>query len=228
MQYVHVRSLKKYHPSYKDRRLSWAKIYFKMVQGDPDCEMITNEIDWGRLIKFIILELQAQSPIPLNEEYLIRKGFNLVNRPIDLTIKALHKFLDIVTEPLQNSDVEEEKEEEEEEEKEARYTRATFQKPSLNDLIQAFKTVGLETALATAEASKFLDYYETVGWVVGRTRKPMKSWRGALSTWMRNRAADSAGAAKPAKKPSPTCDAHDKNGMIYDGQGRKLPCWCVK
>ena len=47
MQYIHIRSLEKYHPGYKDRTLQWAKIHFKMVQGDPDCEMITNEMSKG-------------------------------------------------------------------------------------------------------------------------------------------------------------------------------------
>ena len=106
MQYVHVRSLEKYHIGYKDRKLIWAKIYFNMVQGDPDCEMITNEIDWGRLIKFILLELQARKPLPLDEKYLIRKGFDLKARKIELTLQALSTFIELktetVTEPLQN------------------------------------------------------------------------------------------------------------------------------
>ena len=71
MDYIHVKNLDKYHPGYKDRTLQWAKIYFRMVQGDPDCEMIEDEIDWARLIKFILLELEAQKPLPLNDKYLI-------------------------------------------------------------------------------------------------------------------------------------------------------------
>jgi hypothetical protein len=96
MNYVHIRNLQKYHPGYKDRTLQWAKIYFKVAQGDPDCEMITNEIDWARLIKFILLELEAQKPIPLDEGYLIKKGFNLKKRPISLTIDMLHNFLEVI------------------------------------------------------------------------------------------------------------------------------------
>ena len=105
MQYIHVKNLEKYHPGYRDRNLIWAKIYTKMVQGDPDCEMITNEIDWARLIKFILLELQAQKPIPLNPIYLTRKGFDLKKRSIELTLKELHTFIELrnetVTESLQ-------------------------------------------------------------------------------------------------------------------------------
>ena len=97
MDYLHIKNLEKYHPGYKDRTLLWAKIYFNTVQGDPDCEMITDEIDWARLIKFIILELQAKRPIPLDDAYLIKKGFNLKKRPIALTLKMLHNFIEVVT-----------------------------------------------------------------------------------------------------------------------------------
>lgn len=96
MEYIHVKNIEKFHPGYKDRTLQWAKIYFKMVQGDPDCEMIDSEIDWGRLIKFILLELEAQKPIPLNPKYLTRKGFDLKKRPIKLTIAMLHNFLEVI------------------------------------------------------------------------------------------------------------------------------------
>ena len=98
MDYIHVRNLEKFHPGYKDRTLQWAKIYFKMVQGDPDCELIENEIDWARLVKFILLELQAQKPIPLDNRYLRKKGFDLKKRPISLTLQMLHNFVTIVTE----------------------------------------------------------------------------------------------------------------------------------
>lgn len=96
MNFVHIKNLNKYHPGYKDRTLQWAKIYFKTVQGDPDCEMITDEIDWARLIKFIILELEAQRPIPIDDTYLTKKGFNLKRRPISLTIQMLHNFIEVI------------------------------------------------------------------------------------------------------------------------------------
>ena len=105
MQCVHVRSLEKYHPGYKDRELQWAKIKFDMVQGDPDCEMILDEIDWGRLVKFILLELQAQKPIPLDPDYLKKKNFDLKKRPISLTLQMLHNFLDVIQSPVQEKKV---------------------------------------------------------------------------------------------------------------------------
>ena len=51
MNYIHIKNLEKYHPGYKDRTLQWAKIYINMAEGDPDTELIENEIDWARFIK---------------------------------------------------------------------------------------------------------------------------------------------------------------------------------
>ena len=96
MEYIHVKNLEKYHPGYKDRTLQWAKIYCNMANGDPDTELL-DEIDWSRLLKLILLELRAQKPLPLDESYLRNKGFDLKKRPISLTLKMLHNFLDIVT-----------------------------------------------------------------------------------------------------------------------------------
>lgn len=116
MRYVHIKSIEKYHPGYKDRDLRWAKIHFNMVQGDPDCEMIKDEIDHDRLIRFIILELQAKRPIPIDPDYLTKKGFNLKKRSIELTLNVLHNFIEIVDDfskvcGLEESRVEESREE---------------------------------------------------------------------------------------------------------------------
>jgi hypothetical protein len=126
-KFVHIRTLEKYHPGYKDRELKWAKIYFNMVQGDPDCEMIEDEVDFARLIKFIILELQAKKPIPINETYLSKKGFNLKKRSISLTLDMLHNFVDVVTELSKDCVLDKIREEKEEdkirEEKEEIYVK---------------------------------------------------------------------------------------------------------
>jgi len=123
MEYIHVKNLNKYHPGYTDRTLQWAKIYFKVVQGDPDCELIDNEIDFARLIKFILLELQAQQPLPLDERYLTKKGFDLKIRPISLTLQMLHNFIITVRskEETCNVDKDKYKEYKEEEYKEDKY-----------------------------------------------------------------------------------------------------------
>lgn len=116
LKFIHVRNLEKFHPGYRDRELKWAKIYFNLVQGDPETEML-NEIDRARLIWFILLELQARKPIPLDDEYLRRKGFDLKKRSISLTLKMLQNFIDVVTEDSKLCTLDKDKEEEEDKEK---------------------------------------------------------------------------------------------------------------
>lgn len=148
---LHIRSLDKYHPGYKDRKLSWAKIYFNMVQGDPDCEMIEDEIDFARLIKFIILELQAKRPIPLNETYLTKKGFDLGKRPISLTISMLQKFIVVNTvgEIFCALEEEEDKEEDKEEERDSTHvTDIPSKKETSQSILQKWNIFAAENELS--------------------------------------------------------------------------------
>lgn len=100
-QTIHVKNIEKYHPKYKDRHLIWCKVYFTMLDGDPEFEMI-DEIDKWRFIAFVILELKAKNPIPLDDKYLSRKGFDLKKRPISKTLQALHVFIEVRNKMLQN------------------------------------------------------------------------------------------------------------------------------
>ena len=52
-----------------------------------------------------------------------------------------------------------------------------FQKPTLEQLNTEAALIGL----SAIEAEKFLNYYESNGWKVGKN--PMKSWRAALRNW---------------------------------------------
>ena len=97
MKYIHVKSLEKYHPGYKDRELQWCKTSFKMINSDPEFEML-HEIDKWRFIAFIMLELQIKKPVPLDETWLGRRGFDFKVRPISLTIQMLHNSVEVVTE----------------------------------------------------------------------------------------------------------------------------------
>lgn len=45
---------------------------------------------------------------------------------------------------------------------------------------------GAKIGLADREVEKFMAYFESVGWVVGRASKPMKNWRMAMQTWRFN------------------------------------------
>lgn len=112
MRYVHVRNLEKYHPKYKDRELQWCKAYFSMLNSDPDFELVPSEVDKWRFMAFVMLELQVKGPVPLDMAYLRRKGFDLKTRPMSMTLKMLHNFLEVVDNPSRREEKEEEKEEE--------------------------------------------------------------------------------------------------------------------
>jgi hypothetical protein len=119
MEYIHIKNIEKYHPGYKDRDLKWFKCYFKMVNADPEFEMLC-EIDKWRFVAFIMLELQYQKPIPLENAYLSRKGFDLKKRSMSLSIQMLHNLIDVVTEekiPCDDSVTQNREEEEKEEDK---------------------------------------------------------------------------------------------------------------
>ena len=96
MDYIHVKNLEKYHPGYKDRNLKWFKCYFKMVNADPEFEMLC-EVDKWRFVALIMLELQYQKPIPLDDNYFKRKGFGLKKRPMSLTLQMLQGSVEVVT-----------------------------------------------------------------------------------------------------------------------------------
>jgi len=115
MQYLTIKNLEKYHPGYKDRSLIWCKIYFSMLNSDYEFEMLDEIASW-RYVKFIMLQIQTKKPVPLNESWLKKKGFDFKKQPMSVTLKMLHKFIDLVTEcneTVTQSRVEKSREEEE-------------------------------------------------------------------------------------------------------------------
>lgn len=107
MQYVHIKNLEEYHPGYQDRNLIWCKAYFKMNSADPEFEMLC-EIDKWRFMAFVMLELQVKKPIPLDEPYLTRKGFDFKKRSLSLTVGSLKQSIQILNDlmqPLENNNV---------------------------------------------------------------------------------------------------------------------------
>jgi len=95
MEYIHIKNLEKYNPGYTDRNLIWCKIYFSMLNSSYDFDMI-DDIDKWRLIALIMLELQMKKPIPWDEKWLQSK-ISTNKRPISLTLKMLHNFIEPVT-----------------------------------------------------------------------------------------------------------------------------------
>lgn len=148
MDCLHVVNLEKYHPKYKDRELVWCKAYFKMLNADPEFEMLC-EIDKWRFIAFVMLELQIKQPVSLDPEYLKRKGFDLRKRSISLSIKMLHKLVIVVPGSEKSCSTDKDKEEDKEKRKIAVTEKPVTEKPlSLFDIFwQAYpRKVGKPTA----------------------------------------------------------------------------------
>ena len=68
--------------------------------------------------------------------------------------------------------------------------RVTFQKPSLDD-VKAY----CQERNNKVDPSKFVAYYESNGWKVGRNA--MKDWRAAVRTWEGNGYDQKPGYSKP-------------------------------
>ena len=191
MEYVHVKNLEKYHPNYKDRNLIWCKTYFTMVNSEPEFEMLTETDKW-RFIAFVMLEIQMKKPVPIDDEYLKRKGFNLEERPISLTLKMLHNFIDCVTNPVHNF------------EPSVPYIREEkIRKDNVTETLKPKKYLpDLETALAffpdKIMGANFFDYYQSNGWRVGKM--PMKDWEAAARRWIRVNTKGAVKSGIPSKK----------------------------
>jgi len=61
--------------------------------------------------------------------------------------------------------------------KESIYKPVAFQAPSIETVLEVIED--------RVEAAKFWDFYESKGWVVGKTK--MKDWRAAARNWLRNK-----------------------------------------
>lgn len=143
MNYIHVNNLEKYLPGYKDRILSWFKLYFrdsidektkvrmKNFFDNPDIEQL-DEIDRYRLISLIAKEAELGRPVPLDEKRLITMGWNTKKRSKDLTISLLQgKFISCNKEVGNtcnvDKDKEEDKDKDKEEDKEENYSKMTIE-----------------------------------------------------------------------------------------------------
>ena len=55
----------------------------------------------------------------------------------------------------------------------------------------------------SVDAERFYLYYEKIGWLVGKAKSPMKSWKAAVAEWNKR---DKEKAAPPKKQPLPTLE----------------------
>ncbi len=186
MEYLHIKNIEKYHPGYKDRDLQWCKTYFKMINADPDFEML-DEIDKWRFVAFVMLELQIKKPIPLDGQYLIKKGFNLKKYPIYKSLQMLHNFVEVVTEDKKLCVLEKEGEKEKEEEGDCVTGRKRFVPPTLEQVKDYIKQNNYNL-----NAEKFFKYFTEAEppWTDSKGNK-VRNWKQKIITWSENRGSNS-------------------------------------
>jgi hypothetical protein len=63
--------------------------------------------------------------------------------------------------------------------KEVRGARTRFQKPTVEEVREYVTAKGYAIDPVT-----FISHYNTVGWLVGKNRAPMKNWQAAVVTWV--------------------------------------------
>lgn len=61
---------------------------------------------------------------------------------------------------------------------------SSFKKPTADE-INAYCA---EKGYSNVDADAFISYYNSCGWKIGKTLKPMTSWKGAVANWSRQQA----------------------------------------
>jgi hypothetical protein len=117
-----------------------------------------------------------------------------------------------------------------EKESQAKSERRAMVRPTLEELVGEMTAKGLAEDLASLEAEKFVAWFDSVGWLVGRAKVPMKSWRGAVATWLSK--LRSNGGAAPVRTKAVIeeeierlrvdwADVMDANGMPKGEDGKR-------
>lgn len=57
-----------------------------------------------------------------------------------------------------------------------------FVPPTVKQVFEVMRKYPI--AYPQSEAQKFMDYFESVDWIVGGSKKKMKSWEAAVRTWV--------------------------------------------
>lgn len=91
---------------------------------------------------------------------------------------------------------------------------ARFVKPTVDEV----RAYAAQKGYAV-DADKFVNYYESNGWRVGRS--PMKNWKAAVANWAHNSYGAGKQAEKPAYKVCPNCG---KELIYWNGTAKKYIC----
>lgn len=98
----------------------------------------------------------------------------------DVLPKGNATLKDRVCNTLQEEEEEKEEDKEKDKDKDKSQKRKKFIKPTIEELALQAAKIGLPES----EIAKFMNYYESNGWRVGKN--PMQSWPHALQTWKLN------------------------------------------
>ena len=134
---------------------------------------------------------KKRSKIVMENDYLLLKKEELAVYGT-LTIVYGEKTPIKVTEMPQSKVKESKVNKSKVEESKTRARKSAFQRPTLDELIEY-----IEEAKLNVDANRFIDYYESAGWKVGRNS--MKDWKAAARNWSRREDAQAIQRAGPAE-----------------------------
>jgi hypothetical protein len=163
---------------YKDRSPPWIKLHRDLLNNRDFITLPLASKALAPLLWLLASEHKDGVFDATTEELAFR--LRMTEKEIDSGIKPLIRkgfFLDASTmlaPCLQDAIPEREGEREGEERKKGRFTP-----PSVNDVAEYAKEKGY-----AINATKFVNYYEANGWMVGRNK--MKDWKAAVRNWASN------------------------------------------
>lgn len=104
--------------------------------------------------------------------------------------------------------------------KPARKPRATFTKPSIEDLCGFMIEKGCTNDYAKRESEKFWNFYESKNWKVGKEK--MSVWKSACSNWIKNNQQNQSKSTKTTKIDNIRQSAEQTSEIdynkVYDGK----------
>ena len=178
---------------YKDRTPPWIKLHNELLE-DYEFECLP-DASKAHLLCIWLLASRTENKIKADPRWIQRKigansdvdidglvsaGFLQLNQEVTDCSQDASKML----QSLQNDAIPEREGEQREsraegENKPAKKSgRSVFVIPSPEDLVAYFES----KESASAEAQKFFNFYESKGWMVGKTK--MKKWQSAASGWI--------------------------------------------
>jgi len=91
-----------------------------------------------------------------------------------------------------------------------------FIKPTHQDVALHMRDKGLDPSRSLTESEKFIDYYESNGWKVGKNA--MKNWKAAASNWAKNSSSFSNSRGQVDQSGFPNNDSQIIDGHVIPSQ----------